>query len=108
LGSRSERRPEQTAFFVRQRDTLGHVERVIYNRYDVTIVGFVPVQAASGDARLPFRIEGKIDIKAVRSQSCRKAALKQLRAASDAAIAATQAESQPVLSPLTANPAVAV
>jgi hypothetical protein len=80
---------------------VGHVERVIYNRYDIAIVGFVPVQAASGDARLPFRIEGKIDIKAIRSESCRKAALQQLQAESDAA-AAAQAENRPVLSPLTA------
>ena len=40
---------------------LGHVERVIYNRYKVTIVGSVPVQSASGETKLPFRIEGEID-----------------------------------------------
>jgi hypothetical protein len=50
-----------------------HVERVIYNRYDITIVGSVPVQSGSGNAKLPFRIEGEIDIKAVRSKAGRKA-----------------------------------
>ena len=47
---------------------LGHVERVIYNRYKVTIVGSVPVQSASGDTKLQFRIEGEIDPKGVRSR----------------------------------------
>jgi hypothetical protein len=46
---------------------LGHVERVIYNRYKVTITGSVPVQSASGETKLQFRIEGEIDQKAVRS-----------------------------------------
>jgi hypothetical protein len=86
---------------------IGHVERAIYNRYDIAIVGSVPVQAASGDARLPFRIEGKINIKTVRSESYRKAALQQLRTEPDDATAA-QVTNQPLLSPLTANPAVAV
>jgi hypothetical protein len=54
---------------------VGHVERVVYNRCDITIVGSVPVQSASGDSKLPFRIEGKIDIKAVRSKAGRLAAL---------------------------------
>jgi hypothetical protein len=52
---------------------IGHVERVIYNRYQVALVGFVPVQSASGETKLRFRIEGEIDIAAVRSNSCRKA-----------------------------------
>jgi hypothetical protein len=46
----------------------GHIERVIYNRYKVTIVGSVPVQSASGETKLKFRIEGEIDPKAVRSR----------------------------------------
>jgi hypothetical protein len=78
---------------------VGHVERVIYRRYDVTIVGSVPVQSASGDTKLPFRIEGKIDIKAVRSKAGRTAALEQLRAKSDVAVVAAQAD-EPVPSPL--------
>jgi hypothetical protein len=48
---------------------LGHVERVIYNRYKVTIVGSVPVQSALGQTKLQFRIQGEIDQKAVRSPS---------------------------------------
>ena len=47
---------------------VGQVERVIYNRYKVTLVGSVPVQAASEETRLQFRIEGEIDGKAVRSR----------------------------------------
>jgi hypothetical protein len=47
---------------------LGHVERVIYNRYKVTLAGSVPVQSVSGDTTLRFRIEGEIDGKAVRSR----------------------------------------
>jgi hypothetical protein len=46
----------------------GHIERVIYNRYKVTVVGSMPVQSASGDTKLQFRIEGEIDEKAVRSR----------------------------------------
>jgi hypothetical protein len=37
----------------------------------------VPVQSACGDIKLPFRIEGMVDIKAVRSGAGRKAALEQ-------------------------------
>jgi hypothetical protein len=47
---------------------LRHVERVIYNRYKVRIAGSVPVQSASGETKLRFRIEGEIDRKAVRSR----------------------------------------
>jgi hypothetical protein len=93
----------------KRRFLVGHVERVIYRRYDVTIVGSVPLQSASGDTMLPFRIEGKIDIQAVRSKAGRKAALEQLRAeAETAATAAAQAEHQPVLSPATAYHEIAV
>ena len=47
---------------------LGHIERVIYNRYKVAIAGSVPVQSASGQTKLQFRIGGEIDQKAVRSR----------------------------------------
>jgi hypothetical protein len=47
---------------------LGHVERVIYNGYKVTVAGSIPVQSASGDTKLQFRIKGAIDEKAVRSR----------------------------------------
>jgi hypothetical protein len=47
---------------------VGHIERVIYNRYKVAIVGSVPVQSGSGETKLQFRIEGEIDEKAVRSR----------------------------------------
>jgi site-specific DNA recombinase len=90
-----------TDFDDKRQFLVGHVERVIYNRYDITIVGSVPVQSASGDAKLPFRIEGKIDIKAVRSSAGRKAALEQLRVSSKAA-------AQPVLSLVSTYPEIAV
>jgi DNA invertase Pin-like site-specific DNA recombinase len=54
-------------FDAKRQFLVEHVERVIYNRYRVTIVGSVPVQAASGETKLPFRIEGEIDPNAVRS-----------------------------------------
>ena len=44
-----------------------HVERVIFDHYNVTIVGSVLVQTVSGASKLPFRIEGTIDIAAIRS-----------------------------------------
>jgi cystathionine beta-lyase family protein involved in aluminum resistance len=50
-----------------------HIERVIYNRYHVAVVGSVLVQSASGETTLRFRIEGRIDIATVRSNSRRKA-----------------------------------
>jgi hypothetical protein len=45
-----------------------HVERVIYNRYKITVAGSIPVQSASGETKLQFRIEGEIDRRAVRSR----------------------------------------
>jgi hypothetical protein len=56
-------------FDAKRQFLLGHVERVIYNRYKITIAGSVPVQSASGETRLQLRIEGEIDGKAVRSRA---------------------------------------
>jgi hypothetical protein len=55
-------------FDAKRRFLLNHIERVIYNRYKVTIAGSVPVQSASGETKLQFRIEGEIDRDAVRSR----------------------------------------
>jgi hypothetical protein len=55
-------------FDAKRQFLVGHVERVIYNRYKVTIAGSVPVQPAPGESKLQFRIEGEIDRKAVRSR----------------------------------------
>jgi hypothetical protein len=55
-------------FDAKRQFLVGHIERVVYNRYEVTIVGSVPVQSASGETKLQFRIEGEIDRKAVRSR----------------------------------------
>ena len=57
-----------TDFDAKRQFAVGHVERVIYNRYKVTIAGSIPVQSASGETKLPFRIEGEIDPKTVRSR----------------------------------------
>jgi hypothetical protein len=78
---------------------VDHVERVIYNRYDVTMVGSIPVRTESGETKLPFRIGGKIDIAAIRSNSSRRAALAAMR--STAAVSDTPTgEDQPVSLPL--------
>jgi len=53
-------------FDTKRQFLVTHIERVIYNRYKVTIAGSVPVQSASGETKLQFRIEGEIDQKAVR------------------------------------------
>src|SRR5262249_41684862 len=37
---------------------VSRLERVIYNRYQVAIVGTVPVRSANGQTTLRFRIEG--------------------------------------------------
>jgi hypothetical protein len=55
-------------FDTKRQFLVGHVERVIYNRYKVTIAGSVPIQSASGESKLQFRIDGEIDPKAVRSR----------------------------------------
>jgi hypothetical protein len=59
---------------------LDHVERVIYDHYEVTVTGSVPVQTTTGAGKLPFRIQGTINIKKVRAEAQRKAALKQWQA----------------------------
>jgi site-specific DNA recombinase len=64
---------------------VSRLERVIYNRYQVAIAGTVPVRSANGQTTLRFRIEGEIDIAAVRSNSSRKARLAQLEAGAQAA-----------------------
>jgi hypothetical protein len=55
-------------FEAKRQFLVDHVERVIYNRYKITIAGSVPVQSASGETELQFRIQGEIDQKAVRSR----------------------------------------
>jgi hypothetical protein len=46
---------------------VDHIERVTYNRYHVTIAGSVPVRTESRESKLPFRIEGKVNIAAIRT-----------------------------------------
>jgi DNA invertase Pin-like site-specific DNA recombinase len=85
---------------------VDHIERVTYNRYHVTIAGFIPVRTESRENKLPFRIEGKINIAAIRTNSCRRAALAVMRSLPAVSDTAT-AEDRPVLLPLTRNAAVA-
>jgi hypothetical protein len=54
--------------------------RVIYDHYEVTVIASVPVQTTTEASKLPFRIHGTINIKKVRSEAQRKAALKQWHA----------------------------
>ena len=68
---------------------VDHVERVIFDHYKVTVVGSVPVQTASETIKLPFRIDGTIDIAAIRSKSSRRAAkdaMRSIAAVSDAPV----------------------
>jgi hypothetical protein len=60
---------------------VDHVERLIYDRYHVTIAGSIPVRTESRETKLPFRIQGKIDIEAIRSSSSRRAASATMRSA---------------------------
>ena len=48
-----------------------HVERVIFNRYKITIMGSVPVRLPSGETTLKFRIEGEINKWEVRANAAR-------------------------------------
>jgi hypothetical protein len=59
-------------FDANRRFLVDHVERVICDRYNVTMVGTIPVRTESGESTLPFRIQGQIDIVAIRSNSCRE------------------------------------
>jgi hypothetical protein len=38
---------------------VAHIEKVIYNRYKVAVLGSVPIQSETGDTKLQFRIEGR-------------------------------------------------
>jgi hypothetical protein len=48
----------------------GRIERIIYRKYQVTLVGAVPLASMEGDAvkKAAFRIVGEIDIEAVKSR----------------------------------------
>jgi site-specific DNA recombinase len=87
-----------TDFDANRQFLIAHVVRVIFNRYNIAIVGSIPVRTEGGERKLPFRIESKIDIAAIRSNASRKAALAAMR--STASVPATSAaEDQPVAPP---------
>jgi hypothetical protein len=87
-------------FDANRRFLVDHVEHVIFDRYHVTIVGAIPVRTESGESKLPFRIQGKINIAPIRSDSCRKAALAVMQANTSVSDAPTN-EDRPVSLPLT-------
>jgi site-specific DNA recombinase len=70
--SANARLSEATDFDANRQFLVGHVERVIYNRYNVTILGSIPVQSASGETKVQFRIKGEIDKVAVRKNAQRR------------------------------------
>jgi hypothetical protein len=49
----------------------GRVERIIYRKYQVTIVGAVPLPSIDGDEvkKVAFLIEAEIDIEALKSRT---------------------------------------
>jgi hypothetical protein len=73
---------------------VDYVEWVTYNRYHVTIAGSIPVRTESRESKLPFRIERKIDIAAIRSNSSRKAALATMQSAASVSDTSTAARSE--------------
>jgi hypothetical protein len=66
--SGKERFQECADFDAKRQFLVRHVERVIYDRYKVRIAGSIPVQSASGETKVQFRIEGEIDREAARSR----------------------------------------
>jgi hypothetical protein len=69
--ARAKERLEKCVTFDMTRQFLiDHVQRIIYLRDKVTIVGNVPVQRGTfqSAAPVPFRIEGELDRKAIRAK----------------------------------------
>jgi hypothetical protein len=62
-----ERFAQCTAFDVTRQFLLDHVERIVYNRSKVTLIGSLPVRRGTFQppVPVPFRIEGEIDRKAI-------------------------------------------
>jgi hypothetical protein len=85
-------------FDAKRQFLVDHVERLIYNRYTVTIAGSVPVQSASGESKLQFRIEGKIDIGAIRSAASRKVALESMQSLASVSDTSSVGGSSPKIS----------
>jgi site-specific DNA recombinase len=56
-------------FDTKRQFIVDHVERVSYTGYKIAVLGSVPVQSASGQAKLQFRIRAEIDKSAVRRGS---------------------------------------
>jgi len=65
---------EACADFEAKRQFLrDHVERIVFNRHKVTILGSAPVQSAiAKETKLTFRIEGEINRWIIRSRAWRK------------------------------------
>ncbi len=58
--------PECSDFDAKRQFLVGHIERVVYDHYKITVTGSIPIQAASGETKLRFEIKGEIDKRAVR------------------------------------------
>jgi hypothetical protein len=65
-----ERLDKCTTFDMTQQFLIDHVQRIIYLRDKVTLIGSVPVRRGTFQAptTAPFRIEGKLDRKAIRAR----------------------------------------
>jgi hypothetical protein len=48
-------------FDAKRQFLVDHVERVIYTGYKITVLGSIPLQTASGQSKLQFRIRGEIN-----------------------------------------------
>jgi len=53
-------------FDAKRQFLVDHIERVIYTGYKITVLGSVPLQTASGQAKLQFRVRAEIDKSEVR------------------------------------------
>jgi hypothetical protein len=62
---------------MRRQFLLDFIERVVFDRYKITVIGSVPVTAGPGASSIPFRIKGEINHVAVRKGLFAKAALEQ-------------------------------
>jgi hypothetical protein len=86
---------------------LDHVERVIFDHYNVTVVGSVPLQTATEYSKLAFRIEGTINIAAIRSTSARRSAKTAMRSVilvSDGLVGRGQFTDRAISRPVAASP----
>jgi hypothetical protein len=83
-------------FDAKRQFLVDHVERVIYTGYKIAVSGSVPVHAASGQARLQFRIRAEIDKSAVRRGLFGKGAAPPIGPVSDEPVSVAVAGTVPL------------